>query len=96
LTLKQATGHEHNEKSYVHRTSMSPSPKLLAEFDKSMINAGFTDRPKAIQTALHSFVDEHNWVDDLPRSGAIIMLYDNHVYNQDTKSTGYSINIMTL
>jgi CopG family transcriptional regulator, nickel-responsive regulator len=98
LTLKQATGHEHNEKSYVHRTSMSPSPKLLAEFDKSMINAGFTDRPKAIQTALRSFVDEHNWVDDLPRSraGAIIMLYDNHVYNQDTKSTGYSINIMTL
>jgi metal-responsive CopG/Arc/MetJ family transcriptional regulator len=68
---------------------MSLSPKLLAEFDKSMIKAGFTDRSKAIQTALHSFVDEHNWVDDLPKSGAgaIIMLYDNHVYNQDTKST---------
>ena len=68
---------------------MSLSPKLLAEFDKSMIKAGFRDRSKAIQTALHSFVDEHNWVDDLPKSGAgaIIMLYDNHVYNQDTKST---------
>jgi hypothetical protein len=30
--------------------------------------------------ALHSFVDEHNYIDDLPKSGAggIIMLYDNH------------------
>ena len=89
MTLKQTTGHEHNEKSYVERISMSLSPKLLAEFDKSMVKAGFTDRSKAIQTALHSFVDEHNWMDDLPKSGAgaIIMLYDNHLYNQDTKST---------
>lgn len=89
MTLKQANAHEHDEKTYVHRISMSLSPKLLAEFDKSMIKAGFTHRSKAIQTALHSFVDEHNWVDDLPKSGAgaIIMLYDNHVYNQDTKST---------
>lgn len=44
---------------------MSLSPKLLAEFDKSMVKAGFTDRSKAIQTALHSFVDEHKWKDNL-------------------------------
>lgn len=83
------TGHEHSEKSYVERISMSLSPKLLAEFDKSMVKAGFTHRSKAIQTALHSFVDEHNWMDDVPKSGAgaIIMLYDNHLYNQDKKST---------
>jgi metal-responsive CopG/Arc/MetJ family transcriptional regulator len=39
--------------------------------------------------ALHSIVAEHNWIDDLPKSGAgaIIMLYDNHLYNQDTEST---------
>ncbi|MFZ0512693.1 MAG: hypothetical protein WAM14_13890 [Candidatus Nitrosopolaris sp.] len=89
MTLKRTTGHEHNEKPYVERISMSLSPKLLAEFDKSMVKAGFTDRSKAIQTALHSFVDEHDWMDDLQKSGAgvIIMLYDTHVYNQDTKST---------
>jgi CopG family nickel-responsive transcriptional regulator len=87
LTVKRTT--ERDEKSYVERISMSLSPKLLAEFDKSMVKAGFTDRSKAIQTALHSFVDEHSWMDDLPKSGAgaIIMLYDNHLYNQDTKST---------
>jgi CopG family transcriptional regulator, nickel-responsive regulator len=68
---------------------MSLSPTLLAEFDKCMIKAGFIDRSKAIQTALHSFVDEHNWKDDLPKSGAgaIVMLYDNRVYNQEAKST---------
>jgi CopG family nickel-responsive transcriptional regulator len=87
LTVKRTT--ERDEKSYVERISMSLSPKLLAEFDKSMVKAGFTDRSKAIQTALHSFVDEHSWMDDLPKSGAgaIIILYDNHLYNQDTKST---------
>jgi CopG family transcriptional regulator, nickel-responsive regulator len=89
LALKRTTGHQNNGKSYVERISMSLSPKLLAEFDKSMVKAGFTDRSKAIQTALHSFVDEHNWMNDLPKSGAgaIIMLYDNHIYNQDTQST---------
>ena len=46
---------------------MSPA-KLLAEFDKFMVKAGFTDRSKAVQTALHSFVDEHNWKDDLQKS----------------------------
>jgi CopG family transcriptional regulator, nickel-responsive regulator len=89
LAMKRVTRHKHKEKSYVHRISMSLSPDLLAEFDKSMIKAGFTDRSKAIQTALHSFIDEHNWKDNLQKSGAgaIIMLYDNHAYNQDTKST---------
>ncbi len=87
MTVKRTT--ERDEKSYVERISMSLSAKLLAEFDKSMVKAGFTDRSKAIQTALHSFVDEHSWMDDLPKSGAgaIIMLYDNYLYNQDTKST---------
>lgn len=68
---------------------MSLSPRLFTEFEKSMIKAGFKDRSKAIQTALHSFVDEHNWMEDLSKSGAgaIIMLYDNRIYNQDTKST---------
>jgi len=89
MAMKRVTRHKHKEKSYVNRISMSLSPDLLAEFDKSMIKAGFTDRSKAIQTALHSFIDEHNWKDNLQKSGAgaIIMLYDNHAYNQDTKST---------
>jgi CopG family transcriptional regulator, nickel-responsive regulator len=78
----------------VNRISMSLPPRLLVEFEKSMHNAGFTDRSKAIQAALHSFVDEHNWKsssDDKNDNseigvGAIILLYDNHIYNQDRKS----------
>lgn len=90
MTIKREANHEQNKKSNVDRISMSLSPNLLAEFDKSMIKAGFTDRSKAIQTALHSFIDEHNWMEDddaqKSRAGAIIMLYDNHLYNQDRKS----------
>ena len=40
---------------------MSLPPRLLAEFEKSMQNAGYTDRSKAIQAALHSFVDGYYW-----------------------------------
>jgi metal-responsive CopG/Arc/MetJ family transcriptional regulator len=47
---------------------------------------------KAIQTPLHSFIDDYDWKNmDHKEFGAdaiiIIMLYNNHIYNQDTKST---------
>ena len=89
LTSKSTAIRKRNEKTYVERISMSLPPELLAEFDKSMAKAGFSDRSKAIQTALHSFVDEHNQMDGLPKTGAgaIILLYDNHLYDKDTKST---------
>lgn len=78
----------------MNRISMSLPPRLLVEFEKSMQKAGFTDRSKAIQAALHSFVDEYHWKssgsDNNDNSetgvGAIILLYDNHIYNQDRKS----------
>jgi CopG family nickel-responsive transcriptional regulator len=81
-------------KQKVNRISMSLPPKLLVEFEKSMGKAGFTDRSKAIQAALHSFVDEYHWRgnsnDDNNDSGigagVIILLYDNHIYSQDRKS----------
>jgi CopG family transcriptional regulator, nickel-responsive regulator len=40
---------------------MSLPSELLSEFDKSMTKVGFPDRSKAIQTALHSFIDENKW-----------------------------------
>jgi CopG family nickel-responsive transcriptional regulator len=74
----------------VQRISISLSPKLLDKFDKSMEKAGFKDRSKSIQTALHSFINENDWkYDNTSRTGAgaIIVLYDSHIYNQDTLST---------
>ena len=68
--MKRAIGHKRSGKSYVHRISVSLSPELLAEFDKSMIKAGFTDRSKAIQTALHTFINEHNWKNDRQKFGS--------------------------
>jgi|SRR5215813_3096987 len=82
------------EKQKANRISMSLPPKLLVEFEKSMELAGFTDRSKAIQAALHSFIDEYHWKgngeDGKKNSrigaGVIILLYDNHIYSQDRKS----------
>jgi CopG family nickel-responsive transcriptional regulator len=75
--------HHHASNNSVKRISMSLPPELLFEFDKSMKKAGFSDRSKAIQTALHAFIDQNDWKEgDDTRSGAgaIMMLYDNHIY----------------
>lgn len=90
--------HSHNhiksdikrKKEHVKRISISLPTKLLSEFDKSMVNAGYIDRSKAIQTAMHSFINSYEWDNGNNESlgaGAIIMLYDNHIYDQDEKST---------
>jgi CopG family nickel-responsive transcriptional regulator len=83
---------EYNKKrrNIVKRISMSLPTKLLSEFDKSMSNAGYVDRSKALQTAMHSFINNNDWNskdDNEFGAGAIIMLYNNHVYDQDEKST---------
>ena len=81
--------HPHGRKDSVSRISMSLPHELLKEFDKSMKKAGFSDRSKAIQTALHSFIDESDWKleDETVGAGAILLLYDNHEYNHDSVST---------
>ena len=67
---------------------MSLAPKLLNQFDKSIVQAGYSDRLKAIQAALHAFVDENEWkgTENQTGAGAVCMLYDNHTYNQDRES----------
>ena len=76
--------------STVERISISLPPELLSEFDKSMKNAGFSDRSKAIQTALHSFIDQNDWEkgeDSRNGAGTIMMLYNNHAYSHDDAGT---------
>lgn len=76
--------------SRVERISISLPPELLSEFDKSMKSAGFSERSKAIQTALHSFIDQNDWdkgEDSRNGAGAIMMLYDNHAYSHDDAGT---------
>ena len=74
----------------VERISISLPPELLSEFDKSMRKAGFSDRSKAIQTALHSFIDQNDWdkgEDSRNGAGTIMMLYNNHAYSHDDAGT---------
>ena len=77
------------KKAPLTRISISLPSDLLTKFDDSMVRAGYTDRSKAIQTAIHSLIDDYSWKanDSAEGAGAIIMMYDNHVYNQDKKST---------
>ena len=74
-----------NTSHRVTRISMSLPTRLLQELDKSTSKAGFSDRSKAIQAAIHAFVDVNEWKSSRNQSGAgaIILLYDNHVYNQN-------------
>ena len=78
----------HDKKDVVTRISMSLPPKLLEQFDTTMTKMGFSDRSKAIQTALHTFVDESEWkgTENQAGAGAIVLLYDNQLYNQDRES----------
>jgi CopG family nickel-responsive transcriptional regulator len=82
-------GQKNRKKSGPKRISMSLPSELLSEFNRSMVKVGFPDRSKAIQRALYSFIDENNWKteDDRSGAGAIIMVYNNHIFNQNTKST---------
>ncbi|HEY1247823.1 MAG TPA: CopG family ribbon-helix-helix protein [Nitrososphaera sp.] len=87
LTKRPNTFREHNaNNNNAKRISMSLPPELLIEFDKSIKKAGFSDRSKAIQTALHAFIDQNDWKEGDDRrigAGAIMMLYDNHIYSHD-------------
>lgn len=90
LPRRHSHSHSHRKKEPVERISMSLPPGLLSEFDRSMKSAGFSDRSKAIQTALHSFIAQYDWdegEDSRNGAGAIMMLYDNHAYNHDSEST---------
>lgn len=71
------------------RISISLPSDLLTKFDESMVRAGYTDRSKALQTAIHSLIDDYSWKtnNNAEGAGAIIMMYDNHIYNQDKRST---------
>jgi CopG family nickel-responsive transcriptional regulator len=53
-----------------------------------MGRAGYTDRSKALQTAMHSLIDDYSWkmAEKVKGTGTIVMMYNNHVYNQDKKS----------
>lgn len=85
----QSTNPYSKKKTPLTRISISVPSDLLTKFDNSMVKAGYTDRSKALQTAIHSLIDDYSWNanDNAEGAGALIMMYDNHVYNQDKKST---------
>jgi len=79
-----------SSKSHLRRISISLPNTLLDQFDKSMKNAGFADRSKAIQSSLYEFIYNNEWKenqhDDSNGAGVLVILYDNHLFGTDTGS----------
>ncbi|HJT85500.1 MAG TPA: CopG family ribbon-helix-helix protein [Nitrososphaeraceae archaeon] len=77
-------------RSSLKRISMSLPSNLLDQFDKSMKNAGFADRSKAIQASLYEFIHSNEWKqeknDNDYGAGALVILYDNHIFGNDVGS----------
>jgi CopG family nickel-responsive transcriptional regulator len=69
---------------------MSLPSNLLNQFDKSMKNVGFADRSKAIQASLYEFIYNNEWKQAKNNNGygagALVILYDNHLFGNDTGS----------
>ncbi|MEM2923153.1 MAG: nickel-responsive transcriptional regulator NikR [Candidatus Nitrosocaldus sp.] len=79
-----------NGKNGVARISISLPSDLLATFDKVSRKAGFTDRSKAIQTAMRAFISENGWLSGNESSngaGLIELLYDPHARNVEKALT---------
>ena len=85
---RSATNPYRRKNTSLSRVSISLPSDLLSKFDESMVKTGYTDRSKALQAAMHYLVDEYTWKSEekADGAGAIVMLYNNHIYNQDKKS----------
>ena len=85
---RSATNPYRRKNTSLSRVSISLPSDLLSKFDESMVKTGYTDRSKALQAAMHYLVDEYTWKSEekTDGAGAIVMLYNNHIYNQDKKS----------
>jgi len=65
----------------VSRISVSVPPDLLRRFDEAHKRLGYTDRSKAVQIAMQSFVTESKWLctREGNGTGAIVMVYNSAI-----------------
>jgi len=65
----------------VSRISVSVPPDLLRRFDEAQKRLGYTDRSKAVQIAMQSFVTESKWLctQEGNGTGAIVMVYNSAI-----------------
>lgn len=65
----------------VARISISVPPDLLRRFDDAQKRLGYTERSKALQTAMQNFVTESKWLctKEGRGIGAIVMVYDSTI-----------------
>lgn len=61
------------------RISISTPSELLKDFDETTKQIGYSDRSKAIQTAMRNLLTDYRWAYEKKQAstGAIIVLYDH-------------------
>ncbi|MBI2184560.1 MAG: nickel-responsive transcriptional regulator NikR [Thaumarchaeota archaeon] len=83
----------------VARISTSMSHGLLKRFDEVAEKAGYKDRSKALQTAIRSFITEHEQTsgEDVSTTGALALLYNHETRGIEATMTDiehHNLNII--
>lgn len=71
----------------VKRFGVSLEDELLIELDRLVIKQQFPNRSQAIRYLIKKYSVEDEWLEDKEVAGAIVLVYDHHKRDLQTKST---------
>ncbi len=80
----------------VKRFGVSLENELLTELDRLVLKKQFPNRSQAIRYLIKRFSIEDEWEEDKEVAGAIVLVYDHHKRELQTKSTDIQHNYHDL
>lgn len=80
----------------VKRFGVSLEKELLTELDRLVNKKQFPNRSQAIRYLIKKFSIEDEWEEDKEVAGAIVLVYDHHKRELQTKSTDIQHNFHDL
>jgi len=80
----------------VKRFGVSLESELLTELDRLVSKKQFPNRSQAIRYLIKRFSIEDEWEEDKEVAGAIVLVYDHHKRELQTKSTDIQHNFHDL
>jgi CopG family nickel-responsive transcriptional regulator len=80
----------------VKRFGVSLEKDLLTELDRLVLKNQFPNRSQAIRYLIKKFSVEDEWEEDKDVAGAIVLVYDHHKRELQTKSTDIQHNFHDL
>ncbi len=80
----------------IKRFGVSLENELLTELDRLVIKNQFPNRSQAIRYLIKKYSIEDEWVENKVVAGAIVLVYDHHKRELQTKSTDIQHNYHDL